>query len=256
MTTPEDSERSIFTENRRCHRAFEGLVRILCGSLFGLGRPIPPEPECPVITIRQPWASLIALGLKDFEYRRQRTCFRGAVIIHAASQWYKPEGLRYGPSLRSLILEHFSRYTSDPDMALDAMFPLSVPVADAVVTDCQPSGEYWAIKLDEIRIITRPTPLNGLLSVPWVGRVSQELAESLKFARMLEGREKDLVYREFQLLGLRAKINVWLRDNGRADFAMKARGRVSGPSRSSDEDILMVGEDGKSIRFDCCPSKG
>lgn len=36
------------------------------------------------ITIRQPWASLIALGVKTFETRSRPTGYRGPVMIHAA----------------------------------------------------------------------------------------------------------------------------------------------------------------------------
>ena len=36
------------------------------------------------ITIKQPWASLIAAGLKDIENRTWKTNFRGRVLIHAA----------------------------------------------------------------------------------------------------------------------------------------------------------------------------
>lgn len=38
-----------------------------------------------VITIKQPWASLIAHGIKDIENRTWRTNYRGRVLIHAAA---------------------------------------------------------------------------------------------------------------------------------------------------------------------------
>ena len=38
-----------------------------------------------VLTIRQPWASLIALGHKDIENRTWSTRYRGPLLIHAAS---------------------------------------------------------------------------------------------------------------------------------------------------------------------------
>lgn len=36
-----------------------------------------------VLTIRQPWASLIMLGYKRFEFRSWRTNYRGGLLIHA-----------------------------------------------------------------------------------------------------------------------------------------------------------------------------
>lgn len=36
-----------------------------------------------VITIKQPYASLIAEGLKRYEFRTWRTRYRGEILIHA-----------------------------------------------------------------------------------------------------------------------------------------------------------------------------
>lgn len=38
------------------------------------------------ITIKQPWASLIAHGIKDIENRTWKTNYRGKVLIHAGNQ--------------------------------------------------------------------------------------------------------------------------------------------------------------------------
>lgn len=38
------------------------------------------------ITIKQPWASLIAYGLKDIENRSWKTNYRGRVLIHAGKR--------------------------------------------------------------------------------------------------------------------------------------------------------------------------
>jgi hypothetical protein len=36
------------------------------------------------ISIRQPWAALVALGIKDIENRARRTLYRGPLLIHAS----------------------------------------------------------------------------------------------------------------------------------------------------------------------------
>lgn len=36
-----------------------------------------------VLTIRQPWASLIMAGLKEYEFRSWKTNYKGEVLIHA-----------------------------------------------------------------------------------------------------------------------------------------------------------------------------
>lgn len=42
--------------------------------------------EIKAITLRQPWATLVALGLKHYETRDWGTNYRGRVLIHAAKQ--------------------------------------------------------------------------------------------------------------------------------------------------------------------------
>ena len=40
-----------------------------------------------VLSIKQPWASLIAHGIKDIENRTWKTNFRGRILIHASQQY-------------------------------------------------------------------------------------------------------------------------------------------------------------------------
>lgn len=39
-----------------------------------------------LITLHQPWASLIALGIKEYETRNWNTPYRGEILIHAAKK--------------------------------------------------------------------------------------------------------------------------------------------------------------------------
>jgi len=43
------------------------------------------------ITIHQPWAQLIALGLKQYETRSWRTGYRGPIAIHAGKAWKREQ---------------------------------------------------------------------------------------------------------------------------------------------------------------------
>lgn len=43
--------------------------------------------EARAITLWQPWASLVALGLKAVETRGRPTSWRGPLVIHAARRW-------------------------------------------------------------------------------------------------------------------------------------------------------------------------
>lgn len=39
------------------------------------------------LSFKQPWASLVALGIKPIENRTWKTNFRGRIYIHASSKW-------------------------------------------------------------------------------------------------------------------------------------------------------------------------
>lgn len=38
-----------------------------------------------VLTLKQPWATLVAEGIKKYEFRSWRTSYRGKILIHAGS---------------------------------------------------------------------------------------------------------------------------------------------------------------------------
>ncbi|MDD2519155.1 MAG: ASCH domain-containing protein [Bacilli bacterium] len=48
-----------------------------------------------VITIRQPWASLIVNGYKEYEFRSWKTKHRGELLIHAGKGFNKQEILKF-----------------------------------------------------------------------------------------------------------------------------------------------------------------
>lgn len=69
-----------------------------------------------VITIKQPYASLIAEGLKRYEFRTWRTRYRGQILIHA------------GKSVDKKAMKKFSCY--------HLQYPTGCIIAKAVITDC------------------------------------------------------------------------------------------------------------------------
>lgn len=105
---------------------------------------------------------------------------------------------------------------------MEALFPLSRPVAGAVVEGCKPwTDDTFAISLTQVRIVTIPKPaFRGMLPVPWKTSQTKELADALARARVLEGREKNAVYEEFGLLALRQKVNDWLKGKGFGQLAL------------------------------------
>ena len=75
-----------------------------------------PGDNMKVITIKQPFATLIAEGLKEYEFRTWKTKYRGDILIHAGKGIDKKAMKRY---------EH---------LGLD--YPSGCILAKATITDC------------------------------------------------------------------------------------------------------------------------
>lgn len=69
-----------------------------------------------VITIKQPWATLIAEGYKEYEFRTWKTKYRGEILIHA------------GKGIDKKAMERFKH--------LDLKYPIGQIIAKANITDC------------------------------------------------------------------------------------------------------------------------
>ena len=76
-----------------------------------------------VITIKQPWASLIAKGYKEYEFRTWKTKYRGDILIHA------------GKGLDKEALKRFEKYNLE--------YPQGCIIAKAKITDCIPVDEKF-----------------------------------------------------------------------------------------------------------------
>ena len=133
------------------------------------------------ITIRQPWALLIALKAKKFETRSWQTKYRGPIAIHA-SKTIDYEACSY-PEIQEILFKNGFYTTS--------LIPTGCVIATAVLTDCYkvtkdksttaettgdiineqeyPFGDYtegrFAWKLDQVQLMTKPIPAKGKLSL-------------------------------------------------------------------------------------------
>lgn len=98
------------------------------------------------ITVKQPFASLIAAGLKEYEFRTWKTGYRGEILIHA------------GKSIDKEAMKKFSRLHLD--------HPTGCIIAKATLTDCVPVAETMREKLREKNFLvysgtTESTDWNG-----------------------------------------------------------------------------------------------
>lgn len=87
------------------------------------------------LTIRQPWASLIAVGEKGIETRSFPTTYRGTVLIHASKSATREER-----EIEQLDVFRTALHGDvDPEQdALDAPLPRGVVVAVATLVGCVP----------------------------------------------------------------------------------------------------------------------
>lgn len=121
-----------------------------------------------VITIKQPFATLISEGLKEYEFRTWRTRYRGDILIHA------------GKGIDKKAMKKFEH--------LNLEYPIGCIIAKATLTDCitideeargmlkekqsivysniinHPEWEGYGFKLENIEKI-KPIPINGKLSL-------------------------------------------------------------------------------------------
>lgn len=125
------------------------------------------------LTIRQPWATLIALGEKQIETRTWRTAHRGELAIHAGMQVNK--AICRTEPYQSLLARH--GYTADnlPTGKIIAVSRISdcCEVTPELVQQGWPGGnEYvfgnyaegrYAWKLEEVVPLVHPIPAKGRL---------------------------------------------------------------------------------------------
>jgi len=69
-----------------------------------------------VITIKQPFATLIAEGIKEYEFRTWKTKYRGEILIHA------------GKGVNKKAMKKFEKYNLD--------YPSGCIIAKANLVDC------------------------------------------------------------------------------------------------------------------------
>lgn len=99
-----------------------------------------------VITIKQPFASLIAEGLKRYEFRTWRTNYRGDILIHA------------GKSIDLKAMEKFR--------LLGLSYPTGCIIAKATITDCVEVDDDMRERLS----LENALVYSGVIKDPnWVG---------------------------------------------------------------------------------------
>ena len=98
-----------------------------------------------VITIKQPWATLIAKGYKEFEFRTWYTKYRGDILIHA------------GKGVDRYAINRFKDYNLD--------YPTGKIIAKAKITDCLKVDDTFRKNV----IPKNPLVYRGISDTSWDG---------------------------------------------------------------------------------------
>jgi len=133
------------------------------------------------ITIKQPWATLIALGEKKFETRSWQTKHRGPLAIHAGKQIDK-ESCDYLPIKQALHKHGIESYKDLPTAVVLAVVdlidchkvpneisPAGVEFEKKLEGDEVYFGDFdegrYAWELANLQVLPEPMPAKGQLSL-------------------------------------------------------------------------------------------
>jgi activating signal cointegrator 1 len=144
------------------------------------------------ITVRQPWASLIAAGVKTIDTRPRPTSYRGRVAIHAGRD-ERAIGHGVGP---------YQTWTEPGDprawacqvwQPIETKFvlPLGAVVASAVLSDCLPiygSGDFQTLRETERYLYLAEAGTLWIESRGHVSPPTDNITDQLPFGDFTPGR--------------------------------------------------------------------
>lgn len=123
------------------------------------------------LTLWQPWATLIALGIKTVETRKWKTPYRGPLAIHAAYRRPRPDDWGDAEQQELMLRTLWERrvnWTDMPRKAIVAVCEL-VDVLPTSELEPDPWGDYRAGRygwiLEEIRPLDKPIVIGGARSL-------------------------------------------------------------------------------------------
>ncbi len=121
------------------------------------------------ITLPQPWASLVAIGVKTIETRPFTTAYRGSIAIHAAKTSVPRMHGVHDPYFKTLLESAGLTYTDLPRGIILATARL-IDCEIITTTNCPCYPEYafadftpgwYAWKLTDIHQLKSPIPVKG-----------------------------------------------------------------------------------------------
>ena len=120
------------------------------------------------ITIKQPFASLIAAGLKEYEFRTWKTKYRGEILIHAgkgvdkkAMKKFEHLNLEY-PSGCIIAKDTLADCIKVDDELRKKLSERNAEIYSSIIKHTEWEG--YGFKLENI-VKTEPIPAKGKLSI-------------------------------------------------------------------------------------------
>jgi hypothetical protein len=136
-----------------------------------------------MLTVRQPWATLIAIGAKQIETRSRKTNYRGLLAIHSSVRISKRDEALITKEPFKTAMMRDARPGGSPWEAQE-LLPCGVILATCRLVKCLPTeairsslhctdewwfGDYsrgrWAWMLSDVRRLVTPIPAKGQLGL-------------------------------------------------------------------------------------------
>lgn len=118
-----------------------------------------------VLTLKQPWASLVAYGIKKYEFRTWKTNYRGKLLIHAGAGIDKDEmkkyvdlGINFPKSKITAIVDLVDCCLLDDELNKKIILENNIAYGNKIRT-----GYAW--KLDNVKMINIDKKINGQLGL-------------------------------------------------------------------------------------------
>jgi len=118
------------------------------------------------LTIREPWATLIIEGYKEYEFRSWKTNYRGKILIHAGKTLEKNMSTRFEKYNLKYNCGYIIGEATITDCKLvDEKFSKQLNRLNSVVYTNSNHIETYAWKLENIKKYDKPIPCKGKLGL-------------------------------------------------------------------------------------------
>ena len=152
------------------------------------------------LTLTQPWATLVAIGAKQWETRSWETPYRGPLAIHAAKGWTSAD--------RRLVRE-------------DQFFGLALALAGIIDPEQLPRGAVVAmVDLVSVRFTGQLSPGNSWPQ-PWIAELGDDERHVGNYSPRRYGWKLSNVRRLREPIPARGALGLWdlaLPDNAEAQL--------------------------------------